>query len=350
MRICLYTDPHFSQYSSIVRSRGEKFSTRLENLVQSISWVEELAKNKECDLIICLGDFFDRTDLNAEEITALSYINWSTIKHIFLVGNHEASTSDLLYNSTQALSKLGDIIKKVHLYHCSDMNKTKLLFLPYISEENRKPLKEYIDKLEIKDDNFIILSHNDIKDYNYGGFVSKTGFSLEEIKQTNALFINGHIHNSYIDLNNNLINIGNLTGQNFNEDAFKYKHGALILDTDTNKINYFINPYAFKFYNINIDKEEDINKLNKLEAPAIVMFKCNSDLVSFLKSKINTNIIKEYRTIIYSTHKTVSVQEDQFIDKDYLNKFKDFITNKLGEDCDNNILNEEVNKIIGGIN
>ena len=41
MRILIYTDVHFSQYSSIIRSRGKKYSTRLENLINSINNVKD---------------------------------------------------------------------------------------------------------------------------------------------------------------------------------------------------------------------------------------------------------------------------------------------------------------------
>ena len=39
-------------------------------------------------------------------------------------------------------------------------------------------------------------------------------------------------------------NIGNLTGQNFGEDAFKHKHQACILDTDNGSLQWFTNPFC----------------------------------------------------------------------------------------------------------
>lgn len=104
MRILIYTDNHFSQYSSIVRSRGEEYSTRLENQIQSINWVESLAKEKGCDAIVHLGDFFDKPDLSSEEITAFKDINWAAKPHYFLVGNHEMGRNDLVYNSAEILN------------------------------------------------------------------------------------------------------------------------------------------------------------------------------------------------------------------------------------------------------
>ena len=54
-RILLFTDNHFSQYSSIIISRGDKFSTRLENQIQSLNWVNETAIEKNCKRLDELG-------------------------------------------------------------------------------------------------------------------------------------------------------------------------------------------------------------------------------------------------------------------------------------------------------
>ena len=84
MKVAIYSDCHWSQNSSIIRSRGCKYSTRLENLIESINWVEQLAWNQGCDCIICCGDFFDSSVLNSEEISALQEIRWAPISHLFL--------------------------------------------------------------------------------------------------------------------------------------------------------------------------------------------------------------------------------------------------------------------------
>ena len=95
MKLLLYSDPHWCEYSSIIRSRGEKYSTRLENEINTINWVQRLAEDKNCNRIICLGDFFDKESLNSEEISALSEIRWSSIPNYFIVGNHEAGINNL---------------------------------------------------------------------------------------------------------------------------------------------------------------------------------------------------------------------------------------------------------------
>ena len=100
MKVCIYSDVHWSQNSSIIRSKGEKYSTRLENLIFSVNWVEQLAWEQNCDCVICCGDFFDSAVLNAMEVSALQEIRWAPMSHLFLTGNHETNVSSLEYSTT----------------------------------------------------------------------------------------------------------------------------------------------------------------------------------------------------------------------------------------------------------
>ena len=158
MRYFIYADPHWSSYSSIVRSRGEKYSTRLENLSCTMMWIELEAQRQNCDAIICLGDFFDKSELNSEEITALSEIQWSPIKHYMLVGNHEMGRNDLELSSAHLFSLIPNVSVIDFPYMYNENNGTSILFLPYILENYRRPLKDYFDTCE-KLDNTIIFSH-----------------------------------------------------------------------------------------------------------------------------------------------------------------------------------------------
>ena len=59
MNILLYSDVHWSTYSSIIRKRNDKYSVRLDNLIKSMNWIRELSSSYNCKYDICLGDFFD---------------------------------------------------------------------------------------------------------------------------------------------------------------------------------------------------------------------------------------------------------------------------------------------------
>ena len=46
MKYLIYSDVHISQGSSIVKQEGIKYSVRLEHIIDSINWAEELAEKE----------------------------------------------------------------------------------------------------------------------------------------------------------------------------------------------------------------------------------------------------------------------------------------------------------------
>lgn len=329
MKVLIVGDIHWSTYSSIVRSRGKYFSTRLEHLIRSMNWVERIAKVYNCQEEIFLGDTFDKPDLTSEEISALSCVDWNDLQKHFIVGNHESGLSSLAYNSTQALHKVGVIEDTPNVYPVDDA--TEFLFLPYITEDNRKPLADYL-KNRVKDKKMIVFSHNDIKDFQMGMFLSKTGFSIDEINENCDLYLNGHLHNAGF-VNDKIINVGVLCGQNFSEDAFRYEHHVMVLDTDTMTYEFIENPEALNFYKLTIGDEQDLIVLDKLKNNAVVSIKCHDTVKQELLKKLDstTNILESkviyYSDVVNSSDK-LGTADLQFAD--HLNKFKEFVIEKLG--------------------
>ena len=336
MRICVFADNHFCESSSIIRSQGKKYSSRLENQIQSINWVEELATKECCDMVICLGDFFDKPTLSDQELTALKDIKWNDLPHYIIVGNHESSVNGLSYNSTKALESISrHIVDKITPMSIGGLN---VLLMPYIIESERKSLKEYGADIST-----IIFSHNDIKGLQMGLYCSQEGFSIEDIEQNCWMFINGHIHNGSTFCNNG-INLGCLTGLNFSEDAFKYKHNAIIIDIDEEpigcavssmKINYYENPFAYNFYKIEINAEQDLRELERIKNNSILSIKCADypNLVNRLKETLETykDKIIEHRIIItHNSSEDVDVVED--FSMNHIEKFIEFCKSRIDDD------------------
>ena len=342
MRICIIGDIHWSAYSSILRSRGQYFSTRLENLIKSLNWVEQISEKYGCEEEIFLGDTFDKPELDSESITALTEVSWnksSRLKH-FIVGNHESGINTLKYNSTQILHKMGVVEDAPYLYPLDD--KTEILFLPYISEDDRKPLADYLKNRNINK-KLIICSHNDIKDFQMGMFLSKTGFSISEIEATCDLFINGHLHNGNW-VTSKILNLGNLTGQNFSEDAFNYEHHIAILDTDTLELKFIENPYALNFYKLDIIKEKDLKVLDKLKTNSIISIRCSEELYNKIVDKLATlpNIL-EYRLVLIKELVNKAATELVMLTAvDHLEQFKQFILDTYGT---TDIIKEELSEV-----
>lgn len=347
MKILIYSDNHWCQYSSIVRKRGEKYSLRLENQIKSLNWVEDLGRNNRVQLSVCCGDFFDTPTLNAEELSALKEVNWNkSIPHYFLCGNHEMGSNDLQFNSVNALLSVpnAEVIDTIHSLNCP-----KILLLPYILEENRKPLKYYISKFlnnstDIND--LIVFSHNDIKGIQMGAFVSEKGFEISDIENNCALFINGHLHNG-AKVSDKVINVGNLTGQNFSEDAFKYEHCAYILDTATMKIQVFKNPFALNFYKIDLTDGKDWTIFDNIEN-AVLTVKCFEKDAKILKNILAENselskYVIEIRYIIQpEIIKDNNIETSQLKSVDHLEMFKNYILETLGN-------SETVNKVLSEV-
>lgn len=321
MKILLFADLHMCPRASLISKWGTKYPSRLENCIESINWLERLAEEQKCDYIINLGDFFDKPDLTSETITACNEIMWSNIPHYHLVGNHDASTSSLEFNSVNRLSDAHHTIVDrpwtLNLHNC------EICFLPYVVECERKRLNEYFPRTAITKPR-VIVSHNDINGIQLGPVVSKTGFTKEEIEESCELFFNGHLHNGQ-KITSKIINLGNLTGKDFGENAFKHSHNIVILDTKTLEYTFVENPYAYNFYKIQIDSENDLNILSTLKNKAVVSIKCDSSMVDLTKQKLAelSNKITESRLIIVKKYEDTTEASTVDLSVDHIARFID---------------------------
>ena len=349
IRICIYSDPHWCQNSSIVRSNGEKYSTRLENLIMSVNWVEQLAWNTGCDCVICCGDFFDSYTLNSQEVSALQEIKWAPMSHLFLTGNHETNVSSLEY-STLDLFKLcpNSCVLNTPQQYFIDNTSVEFCFLPYVLERDRKTIQEYFGPQTC---NRVIFSHNDLKNVQYGAFLSTEGFEIEDIEANCNLYFNGHIHHC-CTVTNKVVNIGNLTGQNFTEDATKYQHCAIVLDTETLEYKFYQNLYSFKFYKIDasdcVTEQSLLHKLSQLDCEAVVTLNVHSSMSDFARNYLNDlkqrGDLEEYRLLIKydSTESTVS-NSVEFNSVDHLKQFESYVFSQIGSST---IIQEELQQIM----
>ena len=340
MKVLLFTDLHMCPRASIINKWGIKYPSRLENCIESVNWLERLAEELQCDYIINLGDFFDKPDLASETITACKEIKWSKIMHYSIVGNHDASSSSLIFNSINIFAEnfheIIDSPKKLILDNC------ELCMLPYITECDRKPLTEYFGAVDINKPR-IILSHNDISGIQLGPVITRTGFTIEEIEANSTLFINGHLHNGQA-LSEKVINLGNLTGKDFGEDAFKYSHRIAILDTEMFKLTFIENPYAFNFYKIQIDTDKNLETLNSLKSHAVVSIKCDSTLLDKTKQKLTEckNIIESRIIVTKKCEETSSEESNIDLSVDHLARFIECCKSSME---DSPMLEEEINEI-----
>lgn len=344
-KLLLYTDPHICTNSSVIRTRGDVFSTRLEYLKKTFDWINKIAQDRACEDIICLGDLFDCCNLTAEEITATQSFN--LYNHYFIVGNHDSNKNDLSFNAI-------NIYKKDHIITQPTLIKKwgcGVLLLPYTSNVDNQRL-EYIDK------DLIILSHNDLKGVNYGGYVSEFGYDLQNIQDNCCLFINGHIHNGSWVKKNRIMNLGSVIGLNFSNDcsSCSWKPSIAVLDTLTKQIEFIENPYSFLFYNVKLNTKQDIQRFVntlQMDMPNVVSMKVPSSLVDFTKQvqKDNQDSFYYFRILVdYSDQKTL-VQQTQsatnhFTSLNHYDKLKQFVSEKFEQSSLNyKLMMEEIEGI-----
>lgn len=321
MKLLLYSDCHFSQYSSIIRGRGDRFSVRLENLIKSVNWAENLAYDNKCDAVICLGDFFDTSTIDAETCVALQDIEWSPLPHYFLVGNHEMYGD---FSSTHILN-LHDRIQVINSNISKIIDDCEICYLPYTQKYDS--IKNIFG--EYKSSKRIILSHNDISGISYGGFVSSVGFDVHDIEDNCDIMFNGHLHNGGY-ASSKIYNVGNLTGQNFSEDAFKYNHNAIILDTESLQFEIHENPHAFNFYKldlIDVDLTGAGIELD-LKDNAVVTVKTRHKIDDI---KILNKHIVACRCIVEHAQSEEQLPSIQLNDVDHLKQFTKFILENVGQ-------------------
>lgn len=344
MKLLIFSDVHWSTYSSIIRKQGKVYSQRLELLLASMNWVNQIAIDSSCEAMVCAGDFFDKAQLTDMELTALRDIKWNDLPCYFLCGNHESSVSDLRFNALKALESQNHLIISDQCWSIKD-NKTQLHFVPYIVETDRQNLENYLDK-NTECTKHIVISHNDIAGINYGGFTSKSGFNIEEIEASCDLYLNGHLHNSEW-ITKKILNVGSLSAHNFTNDSSKYSYGIWILDTETLKIEFIENPYSLNFYKFEIENKLKLKKLAAIKNNTVVSIKCSTDLAESVKEQLNKNkeLIIEQKLIIESPKEVI--KEDSIIElrgEDHIHRLITFCHEKLDNTA---ILDAELAEICG---
>lgn len=345
MKYLIFSDCHWSTYTSILRSRGKKYSTRLEYLIESLNWVNKVAIDYNCNTMICAGDFMDKAQCTDEELTALREIDWNNLGCYFVCGNHESSVLDLRFSSIKALeSDIHFICSKVTLINDPEYN---IILLPYITDKERKPLADYLSQLTLDNNKpNIIISHNDIAGIQYGGFESMSGFSIKEIEANCDLFLNGHLHNSE-RITNKIINVGSFSAHNFTNDSLRYKYGIWLLDTETRALEFIENPYSLQFYKFDVLNASALNNLNKIVNNSIVSIKCLDTLQESVKNKLDELSDKILENRIILTRGAIEKLENDIVlptlSSDYFKKFAEFCNTNI--DVDKTILSAEIAEI-----
>ena len=149
------------------------------------------------------------------------------------------------------------------------------------------------------------------------------------------MFINGHLHNGTF-IGKSILNLGNLCGQNFSEDASQYSHRVLLLDTSNRSLEFIENPYALNFYKLDYTSytdQEILDSLSGLKNNAVITIKCSENQCQYIKNILanNSNIITQ-RLIVDIIQKKEYNTDIHQMSIDHISKFNEYIKSTLGTD------------------
>lgn len=157
--------------------------------------------------------------------------------------------------------------------------------------------------------------------------------AIDDILANCTLFLDGHLHNGQT-IQDKIVLIGNLTGQNFNEDALKYEHLAYLLtvnDDGTIILEAIENPYAINFYKLTIGSSAEINILDNLKQNSVVSAICDNKIKNQVLDRLETtkNILEFRLNSIYQGSQTDIRDSIVSVKVDHIQQFIDLATTKF---------------------
>ena len=361
MKIGIYSDVHISRNSSIMPiylNDNDVLTTRLRMCSDSLSFMRETFKKEKVDLIVNCGDTFNAHTVTADELSMYSqylynYNNEDDIEEVTLVGNHD------MYNEqfNTMYIKFKNVIQCYNPSYKYYPGKCELGFISY--EEDVEKFKEKLDKIinqlcPTKECLRVLFMHGDINGSKlFGTKRIENRISRQWLLEHFDIIINGHIHGheiiyNSIETNKKIINIGSLTTHSFS-DVDDHLGACYILDTNTGKIERFINPYQILFKSYEINTLDDINKVCgilgrlfeidnnfKYEKNLILRLKCRYALKEIIDNEIlslpyilKSKIIYTYDKLVLNDSKEEIIEDKN---NDDPNAIDAQLNNKLAND------------------
>lgn len=270
MRIGIYTDVHCCYTSSIMplHNSESKYTTRLQMIVDTFSWMYDVFDNNSVDLIINCGDLFDSHNIRAEEICAMSdaLSFGGQIPEFHILGNHEIVDNNRTFYANGLLSRCDHIQLVDQPLKLSN----GISLLPYM------PWQQATEVLPLLSNKYLF-SHIDIKGSNVTPTHALTdGVDPTKLSDLFTIVVNGHLHSPQ-SWGNKIFNIGSTTSLSFSDNS-DYNPRISILDTNTNTFEFFDNPYAIRFVKLAVQDMSDLSTQLSKPYSMILRIQCSSAL------------------------------------------------------------------------
>jgi DNA repair exonuclease SbcCD nuclease subunit len=235
MKVALLTDTHYG-----FKKGNQDFHDYFLKFYNDVFF--PTLKKEKIKHVIHMGDVFDiRKNIDFWSL------NWAK-KNIFkpleemgitcdlLVGNHDSFYKNTLeINSLECLLLEFANLKVFSKPSEVTVDKTKLMYVPWICQDNEEQTLNLIQDTEAK----VVLGHLELK-----GFAANPGWTCEHgydasIFDKFELVMSGHFHTR--SKKSNVQYVGNSYQMYWND--YNDKRGFNIFDTDTQKLKFYENPY-----------------------------------------------------------------------------------------------------------
>ncbi len=240
---------------------------------------------------IHLGDLVDnRRQINIQTakklredfFEPLSYRIKNGLKADIICGNH-----DVFHRQTNDINSLKELIEgkyNINLYN-NPQEIGNILFLPWISQENREESLKVIEKSQAR----YCMAHLELKGFEtQKGIISTHGDDPKIFERFDKV-LSGHYHTR--NHNNNINYIGSCF--QFNWGDYTNDSGFCILDTDTGILDYHRNPYKM-FVKIDYEEDKEIDILNTKNSYVkvnVISKKSETKFKNFIDSIHNLGVI-----------------------------------------------------------
>ena len=242
MKVAIITDTHYG-----ARKGSDHLHNYFEMFYRDVFFPS--LEKYQVDTVIHMGDIFDsRKSIDLKSLEWSKKVVFEPLKkyNVYaIVGNHDCYYKDTNYvNSPELLLRAYPNIKLYSKATEIEIDKLKILMLPWINSENFDETKELIDGCESK----VAMGHLEIN-----GFRATRGHMMENGMDTSVFdkfdrVYSGHFHTRSTD--GKIYYLGNPYEMYWND--VNDTRGFHILDTNTLEHTPIDNPYKL-FYNVYYD-------------------------------------------------------------------------------------------------
>ena len=242
MKVAIITDTHYG-----ARKGSDHLHNYFEMFYRDVFFPS--LEKYQVDTVIHMGDIFDsRKSIDLKSLEWSKKVVFEPLKkyNVYaIVGNHDCYYKDTNYvNSPELLLRAYPNIKLYSKATEIEIDKLKILMLPWINSENFAETKELIDGCDSK----IAMGHLEIN-----GFRATRGHMMENGMDTSVFdkfdrVYSGHFHTRSTD--GKIYYLGNPYEMYWND--VNDTRGFHIFDTDTLELTPINNPYKL-FYNVYYD-------------------------------------------------------------------------------------------------